>query len=88
MYQLAPDEKRRDYGLNVLDTYFNNGVRRTYTYLLTELADTQEIMFIVVKDKICSHLQKSILSLPLMDYWLIIILWFYYVIMVFMFLND
>ncbi|KAA8594548.1 hypothetical protein FQN60_011683, partial [Etheostoma spectabile] len=25
MYQLAPDEKRRDYGLNVLDTYFNNG---------------------------------------------------------------
>lgn len=27
MYQLAPDEKRRDCGLNVLDTYFNNGVR-------------------------------------------------------------
>uniref|UniRef100_A0A8C6SMC8 G protein-coupled receptor kinase n=1 Tax=Neogobius melanostomus TaxID=47308 RepID=A0A8C6SMC8_9GOBI len=25
MYQLAPDEKRRDFGLNVLDTYFNNG---------------------------------------------------------------
>ncbi|KAG7219046.1 hypothetical protein INR49_019365 [Caranx melampygus] len=25
MYQLAPDEKRRDCGLNVLDTYFNNG---------------------------------------------------------------
>lgn len=31
MYQLAPDEKRRDCGLNVLDTYFNNGVRCTYT---------------------------------------------------------
>lgn len=27
MYQLAPDEERRDCGLNVLDTYFNNGVR-------------------------------------------------------------
>lgn len=26
MYQLAPDEERRDCGLNVLDTYFNNGV--------------------------------------------------------------
>uniref|UniRef100_A0A8C2HRW1 G protein-coupled receptor kinase n=1 Tax=Cyprinus carpio TaxID=7962 RepID=A0A8C2HRW1_CYPCA len=26
MYQLAPDEKRRDVGLNILDTYFNNGV--------------------------------------------------------------
>ncbi|KAF3843927.1 hypothetical protein F7725_015975 [Dissostichus mawsoni] len=25
MYQLAPDEKRRDFGLNLLDTYFNNG---------------------------------------------------------------
>uniref|UniRef100_A0A8C2G7Z3 G protein-coupled receptor kinase n=1 Tax=Cyprinus carpio TaxID=7962 RepID=A0A8C2G7Z3_CYPCA len=25
MYQLAPDEKRRDVGLNILDTYFNNG---------------------------------------------------------------
>ncbi|KAK1886218.1 G protein-coupled receptor kinase 6 [Dissostichus eleginoides] len=25
MYQLAPDEKRRDCGLNLLDTYFNNG---------------------------------------------------------------
>uniref|UniRef100_A0AAY4AHM6 G protein-coupled receptor kinase n=1 Tax=Denticeps clupeoides TaxID=299321 RepID=A0AAY4AHM6_9TELE len=25
VYQLAPDEKRRDCGLNVLDTYFNNG---------------------------------------------------------------
>ncbi|MFT7819401.1 G protein-coupled receptor kinase 4 [Arapaima gigas] len=24
-YELAPDEKRRDCGLNVLDTYFNNG---------------------------------------------------------------
>uniref|UniRef100_H3D3C5 G protein-coupled receptor kinase n=1 Tax=Tetraodon nigroviridis TaxID=99883 RepID=H3D3C5_TETNG len=24
-YQLAPDEERRDCGLNVLDTYFNNG---------------------------------------------------------------
>lgn len=30
MYQLAPDEKRRDYGLNVLDTYFNNGVRHIF----------------------------------------------------------
>ncbi len=40
MYQLAPDEKRRDCGLNVLDTYFNNGVRRTHTHLITELADT------------------------------------------------
>uniref|UniRef100_A0A674P930 G protein-coupled receptor kinase n=1 Tax=Takifugu rubripes TaxID=31033 RepID=A0A674P930_TAKRU len=26
MYQLAPDEERRDCGLNLLDTYFNNGV--------------------------------------------------------------
>lgn len=26
MYQLAPDEKRRDVALNILDTYFNNGV--------------------------------------------------------------
>ncbi|TRY85764.1 hypothetical protein DNTS_031935 [Danionella cerebrum] len=25
MYQVAPDEKRRDAGLNILDTYFNNG---------------------------------------------------------------
>uniref|UniRef100_A0A673FWZ6 G protein-coupled receptor kinase n=1 Tax=Sinocyclocheilus rhinocerous TaxID=307959 RepID=A0A673FWZ6_9TELE len=25
MYQVAPDEKRRDVGLNILDTYFNNG---------------------------------------------------------------
>ncbi|KAJ3614460.1 hypothetical protein NHX12_018032, partial [Muraenolepis orangiensis] len=25
VYQLAPDEKRRGFGLNVLDTYFNNG---------------------------------------------------------------
>uniref|UniRef100_A0A674MFB3 [G-protein-coupled receptor] kinase n=1 Tax=Takifugu rubripes TaxID=31033 RepID=A0A674MFB3_TAKRU len=25
MYQLAPDEERRDCGLNLLDTYFNNG---------------------------------------------------------------
>ncbi|CAG5929092.1 unnamed protein product [Menidia menidia] len=25
MYQLASDEKRRDFGLNVLETYFNNG---------------------------------------------------------------
>lgn len=33
MYQLAPDEERRDCGLNVLDTYFNNGVR----FLLTNL---------------------------------------------------
>uniref|UniRef100_A0A8C2CJI3 G protein-coupled receptor kinase n=1 Tax=Cyprinus carpio TaxID=7962 RepID=A0A8C2CJI3_CYPCA len=25
LYQLAPDEKRRDVALNILDTYFNNG---------------------------------------------------------------
>lgn len=37
MYQLAPDEKRRDCGLNVLDTYFNNGVSFAYTYLSTDL---------------------------------------------------
>lgn len=39
MYQLAPDEKRRDCGLNVLDTYFNNGVRRTHAYLMTGPVD-------------------------------------------------
>lgn len=39
MYQLAPDEKRRDCGLNVLDTYFNNGVCRIHTHLITELVD-------------------------------------------------
>lgn len=32
MYQLAPDEERRDCGLNVLDTYFNNGVRFLLIY--------------------------------------------------------
>lgn len=36
MYQLAPDEKRRDCGLNVLDTYFNNGVRRMNMFTLIQ----------------------------------------------------
>lgn len=46
MYQLAPDEKRRDYGLNVLDTYFNNGVCRTHTYLITELVNMELIFYL------------------------------------------
>lgn len=32
MYQVAPDEKRRDAGLIILDTYFNNGVNISAIY--------------------------------------------------------
>uniref|UniRef100_A0A672JZ53 G protein-coupled receptor kinase n=1 Tax=Sinocyclocheilus grahami TaxID=75366 RepID=A0A672JZ53_SINGR len=35
MYQVAPDEKRRDVGLNILDTYFNNGVNILFSHTST-----------------------------------------------------
>ena len=37
LYQLAPDEKRRDFGLSLLDTYFNNGVCKGNTHLIAQL---------------------------------------------------
>ncbi|KAG9346964.1 hypothetical protein JZ751_005891 [Albula glossodonta] len=35
-YEVAPDEERRDCGLNVLDTYFNNGLFKECTRIVRE----------------------------------------------------
>uniref|UniRef100_A0A7N6C4W7 G protein-coupled receptor kinase n=1 Tax=Anabas testudineus TaxID=64144 RepID=A0A7N6C4W7_ANATE len=47
MYQLAPDEKRRDCGLNVLDTYFNNGSERMTQPISYIMSHSYFVSFIV-----------------------------------------
>lgn len=62
MYQLAPDEKRRDCGLNVLDTYFNNGVRHSITELWSWPTWSEEMLML---DAICFQFFISLICLIL-----------------------